>query len=396
MAEAGGYDLDFLDPPQEDHECPICQLVMREPQIVGCCGYKYCFGCINRILNANKPCPMCLSDSFNVMPEKQLQRKIKDLKVKCPQAKLGCDWKGEIRELTKHLEASCMHVEITCPLECGRTFLRESLQKHQEDECPKRTTELKFVSLVRKMEARLSCLEAKCSQQEDEISSLTEEMQQLKLDRDRQDEKLKALESGFEISSTSHEAQFQQTLRAIEGELIRRCISFPCRVSINDNWISPPFYSHHNGYVLQLSAGLQKFNSALDSLAYSLFTSGRNPEKGPVKLALSVLPQSNNEEALEWPIHVSVDLLVLTNTDGDSHTKMYTLTKYKNSQKDEKRISLRPISRSGSSDDEETGTVIGHARFCFSCRLLILNISYSPDPPIVEADSKHAVDDGKV
>ena len=392
MAEAGGYDLEFLEEPKEDYECPICQLVMKEPQIVDCCGYKYCFGCVNRVMLANKPCPMCLNNAFNLMPEKQLQRKIKDLKVKCPQKKLGCTWEGEIRALDGHTKTSCLYVEVNCPLECGGLYQRAMLQKHQEDDCPKRTAEHKFISLTRKIETRLTDLEAKCSQQGEEIISLKEELEKMKTEKEEQEEKVKQLQSQLEDSSCTHQTQLEQSLRVIEREIIQRCFSLSLRVTLVDNWISPPFYSHQNGYILQLSAKLHKFTSALDSLTYSLFSSGRNPEKGPVHLYLEILPQSQTENNLEWPIHVSVDILVLTNTDTDSNAKMYTLTKYKSTALQQK------MERSRSADEYTDGSsvIIGHARFCFTSRLLILNIRYSTDTPLAEIDTRSAVDDGKV
>ena len=38
-----GYDDDgFLDPPTESLYCPVCLLVLREPNLMSCCGAHIC------------------------------------------------------------------------------------------------------------------------------------------------------------------------------------------------------------------------------------------------------------------------------------------------------------------------------------------------------------------
>lgn len=382
---SGGYDLEFLDSPPDEYHCPICHLVMKDPQIVDCCGYKYCLGCIDRVSLASKPCPMCQEVTFKNMSEKQLQRKILDLKVYCVEKKHGCEWDGEIRQLEIHLNGKCLYVQVSCPLNCGKVMQRSKLSQHEEDDCPQRSPEVKLISLMRKLETRLVAVETKCSAQEEEMVLLRKELDEVKQTKEEQTQKIVTLEEKLKTTASTQEKDFTITLRAIEGELIRRCISFPVRVTIGGSetsWISPPFYSHPKGYVLQLKAKLQKFSSPVDSLAYSLFSSGRSPDKGRIKLSLNVLPQSN--DGLEWPIYVSVDVLVLSAIDENSNAKMFTLVKYK---------SLSGTRRSFDEGEEEESdaVIIGHSRFCFSCRLLILNIHYSSEPPLVEQDTWPAI-----
>ena len=122
MAESGGYDVEFLEVPPEDYECLVCLLVLREPQMVSCCGVKFCKHCIDRVIQAGKPCPHCKDESFRYMAEKQLHRRILDLKVKCYERKKGCDWEGELRQLQKHHGDRCPYEEIECKLGCGEHF----------------------------------------------------------------------------------------------------------------------------------------------------------------------------------------------------------------------------------------------------------------------------------
>ena len=396
----GGYDLVFVETPPAEYECPICQLILRDPHIVDCCGYKYCNQCIIRISNANKPCPMCQTNGFRTMQERQLQRKISDLVICCPEKMQGCPWTGEIRDLEAHLSSLCAYIVIKCPLECGVDFQRIHLEKHQEDECPKRSPELKLLSLTRKFEERLSIVETKCNEQEEKIKQLVgleekckeqekmilglkEELTSVKCEKELQDITLKQLQESVQEVSSVQESALTGSLKDVEHELIKRCLSLPVRVTTTDpSWVSPSFYSHPKGYVLQLVVNLRKFTSALDSLAHSIFSSGRNPEKGPVKMSLNVLPQRDYDN-LEWPVYVSVDLFLLSTTDSSADRKIFTLTKYKD-------VKLQEDPRESSDDTNEE--VIGYARHVYSCRVVILNIRCSPDPPPLEEDSKAALD----
>lgn len=383
MAEIGGYDLDFIETPPEDYECPICHLVMKEPQIVDCCGYKYCLTCVDRISFAGRGCPMCQEPNFKNMPEKQLQRKIFDLKVNCIERKQGCNWEGEIRHLSNHLQQVCLYVNVSCPLKCGQIYQRCKLQQHQDDDCIQRTPEIKLTSLVNKLVVRLVAVETKCNLQDEKIDALTRELEEVK---GMQVKEIEHLEGELNTLSKYQQSQTTQALREVEGELIRRCISFPLRVTITNSWISPPFSSHPKGYLLQLKSELKKFGSSVDSLTYSLFSSGRSPDKSPIILSLDILPQLNDEDKLDWPVHVTVDILVLSTMDDNSNGKMYTLTKY---------MSVRSSDQYDDDVDETNKSTIGHSRFCFSCRLLVLNICYGPDPPLLEQDTRIAVNDGK-
>lgn len=376
-----GYDLVFIESPPSDYECPICQLVMKQPRIVDCCGYKYCHPCIDRITSSNKPCPMCQTSGFMSMPEKQLQRKILDLKVSCTELKQGCTWTGEIRDLDNHLNKSCSYVTVACPLDCGVTLQRIHLEKHQEDECPQRSTELKLLSLTRKLEERLISVEKKCEEQEEKIRNLGEELTKVKGEKEEQDAMLQRLQESQKETSSVQESTLTQTMKDVESELIKRCVSLPVRVTtVQSLWVSPPFYSHPRGYVLQLTAKLTKFSTTLDSL-HSLFSSGRNPEKGPIKLSLKVLPQ-NNFDSLHWPVYVTVDLFVLSTTDGESSGKIYSLTKYKDLKEDPQLETA----------DKPNQEVIGYARYAFSCRIVILNIRFDSEPPLLEQDTRSAAD----
>ena len=144
----GGYDCEFVKRPASDlgqADCPVCLLVLREPQQVTCCGYSYCRSCIHRVQAAQNVCPAC-NELFTIFPNKGLKRALYGQKVYCVHRGLGCEWEGELGELNGHLNLQpppekllegCQFSEVECTL-CLQPFQRRYLQAHQSDDCPKR------------------------------------------------------------------------------------------------------------------------------------------------------------------------------------------------------------------------------------------------------------------
>ena len=144
----GGYDCEFLKRPASDlvqADCPVCLLVLREPQQVTCCGYSYCRSCIQRVKVDGKPCPTC-SKEFDTFADKRLKRTLYALRVFCVHRGLGCEWEGELGELDGHLNLQpppvkllegCKFSEVEYTL-CLQPFQRRYLEAHQSDYCPKR------------------------------------------------------------------------------------------------------------------------------------------------------------------------------------------------------------------------------------------------------------------
>ncbi len=139
----GGYDQEFPDPPAKlkEFECPLCLLVMREPNLTSCCGQHFCQSCINRILTDRKPCPLCKGSNFSIFLDKKQKRKVLELKVHCSMKECGCGWTGELGELASHTDSrngNCQFVDVTCPNNCGESHQRRHLYSHLSNTCPKR------------------------------------------------------------------------------------------------------------------------------------------------------------------------------------------------------------------------------------------------------------------
>ena len=66
--QTSGFDCEFVEKPQNpfQSECPVCLLVLKEPDQVDCCGYT----CIERIQKDNKSCPCCNAERFVKLEDK--------------------------------------------------------------------------------------------------------------------------------------------------------------------------------------------------------------------------------------------------------------------------------------------------------------------------------------
>ena len=108
----GGYDSTLFISSEElpaKYTCIICTMVQREPAIVSCCGQHFCLSCLQNCfaVRSTKKCPHCQSEELQHFVNKQQQREIWSLTVKCRNTQRGCLWIGELREMEKHIQQGC-------------------------------------------------------------------------------------------------------------------------------------------------------------------------------------------------------------------------------------------------------------------------------------------------
>ena len=97
----------YVESVPERFACPICFCpVQRDAHLTLCCGHHFCFQCIDVVRKDVKPCPMCKASSVHIFPNKERQRDIKLLKVRCAVGQESsdkkCEWSGELGKLAPH------------------------------------------------------------------------------------------------------------------------------------------------------------------------------------------------------------------------------------------------------------------------------------------------------
>ena len=147
----GGYDYQFMETPSDDLICKICQYPSRNPYLSVCCGHVFCKSCLDACSTTsfNVVCPMCRSLQFQGFVNKQIDRKVRSLHVFCVNKEKGCRWKGEINNISNHLDEKCQFQDIRCPYLCETIMQRQQLPYHMKHECVRRIVKCKYCHLFR-------------------------------------------------------------------------------------------------------------------------------------------------------------------------------------------------------------------------------------------------------
>ncbi|XP_065674876.1 TNF receptor-associated factor 5-like isoform X1 [Hydra vulgaris] len=135
----GGYNAHFLQELLDEYECPVCQMVLREP-ILTVCGHRLCLSCSEEMRKRNNGVLVCPLDNTilkpgQTFPDKAIERAILQLKVKCNNFLKKCQWTGELKAINNHL-GSCEYQEVKCPNgQCSTSLLRKELTDHIKINC---------------------------------------------------------------------------------------------------------------------------------------------------------------------------------------------------------------------------------------------------------------------
>ena len=146
---SGGFDCELAEKPPEkiDIKCPICLLILREPQQMEC-GKIVCKSCITDVLAAGvvPTCPLCRRQRPDYWPDKNRKQFLCGMSVFCRHKPTGCDWQGELGDLDIHLNENpspekafegCKYTAVKCKF-CKKPFPRNNIDVHQQEACSKR------------------------------------------------------------------------------------------------------------------------------------------------------------------------------------------------------------------------------------------------------------------
>ena len=129
----------FVEKVSDDLMCPICRMLLREPQQTHC-GHEFCRECVRPLVRYGKlTCPICraVSRPCQVFEDKRLKREIMGLKISCDQSGNGCKWIGELSQRKLHNDA-CGFMANPCVNNCGQVVFRKYMEDHTTNFCPQR------------------------------------------------------------------------------------------------------------------------------------------------------------------------------------------------------------------------------------------------------------------
>ena len=168
-SDSGGYDYEFVGTIASKYICGICMKVLRDAQLMVCCGQHYCQTCLKEWLSSDiqgriKTCPHCRKESFQSVPNKEKTHEINEFKMHCIHRGKGCGWMGELGALKDHLDSDkgCGYVQVKCThsaceykrcppkkmITCGAAIERRQLANHQKKECVYRQCTCQYCGYV--------------------------------------------------------------------------------------------------------------------------------------------------------------------------------------------------------------------------------------------------------
>ncbi|XP_064404943.1 TNF receptor-associated factor 5-like isoform X1 [Halichondria panicea] len=275
--ETAELDYDFVEQPDQDYFCPVSLELLVEPHQTSCCGHHVSQQAANRLIREQKPCPMCKDDEFNTQSDKYFKRKIRQLKVRCPHKKSGCEWTGELGDLNHHTTScpkrpwkcqycdhesiyetgptdhtpNCPNYPLSCPNQCEIGTLSRCQADSHLLECPLQLVECEFASTgcdVKVPRRDLAGHMTENAQHHLMTATLlnlrlTKELHKKMEEKDQQIVELKQQVGGLYESHSKFSRFFMATLGFVHYE-----ITLPNFSSLeqNNGWLSEPL-SHLNG-----------------------------------------------------------------------------------------------------------------------------------------------------
>ncbi|EUB55050.1 TNF receptor-associated factor [Echinococcus granulosus] len=123
----------YTPTPSDKYKCCACGEVLRRPVKFVVCEHSCCSTCYSDIMSSTGRCPIDgnVLERSEVTVDKQMQRELDHLGVKCNYFEQGCSWTGLAVELTDHLE------------ECQCRLVR-FMEQHVTADCPRRPVVCQF------------------------------------------------------------------------------------------------------------------------------------------------------------------------------------------------------------------------------------------------------------
>ena len=259
-----GFTCEFLEPPPENlqSECPVCLQIIREPHQVTCCGNSFCYSCIQRVKDDNKPCPTCNKEGLSDFPDKRLKRSLYALKVRCSHQKDGCEWTGELRQLDEHLNTDpqpekqldgCPLTTINCDFHhvgCAVKLPRQDMPQHVSTSIQTHTSLLarSQQAVIVALTDKVSILESKNTNLEQNYRSLETAFDEFKTTLRAEIEPLKE-----DYAKIREENNAPRTTLPLGPSPVLRMTNFAQHKEVGDIWFSPPVYTHEGGYKICLA-----------------------------------------------------------------------------------------------------------------------------------------------
>ena len=307
---------------------------------------------------------MCKSENLATQVDKYFKRKVKQLKVRCPHKKSGCDWMGELGDLNLHSNScpkrpwTCQHCNFAttyemgmndhtpnctkyptpCPNRCEiGTVPRCDVEKHLLV-CPLQLVECEFAHAGCDVKVPRGDL-AKHMTENAQHHLMSTTLLNLRLTRElhqkmeEKDQQIVQLQQQVKDLDTEMTIKFKQQTRDLDTKLqqqstertqcmsdLKKVVEYTARgftqhvftlkefkkhqaKGDEGSWFSGPFYSYPGGYCFKLNIDTNGHGKALGT---------------HLSAYLHLLPGDYDKE-LKWPMKCTVHLDMLNQRGDHGH-----------------------------------------------------------------------------
>ena len=333
-----GIECEFVEKPPQvvQFECPICLLVLREPYQATCCGKSFCRKCIGPVKANNKDCPTCKDKNLNLFHNKGLQQSLNDFEVYCSHKSKGCEWRGELRELDKHLNSNppafkslegCPFTVISCPLQLSHTpspydriaGLKCPLDCNSSSEKGVYRKDVK-AHISKNILCHITAQTAHMKKFKQHLQKVSIDNAQLLRDKHLLEQRVAVLERivcGVDSkqptaskpapdqpsASKQPSTYLTGTVKPMGAEFTMT--GFEEYKRDNDVWMSPQFYTHSGGYKMCLV----------------VFANGDANGKSTHLTLRMMMMKGDFDDQLKWPFRASITVQLLSQVDEDHYMK---------------------------------------------------------------------------
>ena len=101
----------------ERFKCGLCECICENPRFQYCgCNQVYCQKCLNFYYDYyNHKCPKCQKESKELIPSDNFKESLMNLKMRCCNYKIKCNWIGLYKDYKEHITKNCPKEIINCP-----------------------------------------------------------------------------------------------------------------------------------------------------------------------------------------------------------------------------------------------------------------------------------------
>ena len=219
-----------------------------------------------------------------------------------------CDYEDTFIKITSEHQSICKQYLFPCPNQCGENAIeRQHLPKHLEEACPLQVIKCEFSyagcevecqrqhmqpHLDENVRVHLSKVSHKSVQQQKQIETLQSHIQALQCKTEQQQSQIDTLITALN--------QFVQPKFGPPYDLVMT--DFEEHKQADDDWYSPPFYSHVGGYKMCLNVNANGSNDTHTHVSVFVY-----------------LMQGEHDDRLKWPFRGEITIQLLNQRRDGGH-----------------------------------------------------------------------------